>query len=96
MLDNESEEYKDAAYVFIANLPYGRIMTGEQIGIEFYREHGEPHHPNAWGGIINAAVFRKLLKRYGQGRMKRAKSHGRETPRYITGTWKKRPSRRTK
>ena len=47
---------------------------------------GEPHHPNAWGGLIMGAVKRGDLIKTGRYRkMKDAKSHARSTPVYMTG-----------
>lgn len=46
---------------------------------------GEPHHHNAWGGLIMGAVKRRDLIKTGEHRnMKDAKSHARKTPVYST------------
>ncbi len=47
---------------------------------------GEPHHPNAWGGLIMNSVRRGELYKTGQLRkMRDPKSHARMTPVYSTG-----------
>lgn len=91
VLANEKREWKEAAYVFVAKLPYGRKMTGEQIRLIAYKELGKPHHHNVWGSIINECIKRGFLEPFPeeQVHMKTKKSHGRKTQLLLTGAWKK-------
>jgi len=70
-----SEEWKAHVSKVIAKIPRGTLVTGEDIRL---RCKLQPHHPNAWGAIINAHVQRKLL--VSTGRYKKPvspKSHAR-------------------
>lgn len=68
----------------IANLPAGYEGTGEDIRIKMLNDGlPPPHHHNAWGEVIKAAVSRAWIVPTGKYRnMRTRKSHARETPVY--------------
>jgi hypothetical protein len=81
-----SAAFAAIAGAWIDNLPHGWIGTGEDICRIFCRNHPtlEPSHPNAWGGIIGAAVKRGTLQKTGKRKhMKKTTSHSRTTDEYV-------------
>ena len=79
VLDNAKEEWKQAVYNYIYQLPAGWTGTGEDIRLEC----PEAHTPHAWGAAINTAVRRKWLRHTGfYKQMKSTTSHLRETKVY--------------
>lgn len=61
-------------------------FRGEQIRYWVREEIGEPHHPNAWGALINAAVRRKIIVDTGEEQqMSKPSSHARRTAVYRWG-----------
>jgi len=74
-------------------LPITGTWTGEDIRIYVTNTIGPPHHHNAWGALIKAAITQKLIVPTGQYRpMKSKKSHARRTPVYrLKGSLSERP-----
>lgn len=60
----------------------GQSMTGEDIRFFVKERIGEPHHHNAWGGLIMGLVKRKRLVLVEWVKMRDPRSHARMTPRY--------------
>ena len=59
-------------------------FTGEDIRRVLSYQVGLPHHPNAWGALVNTLVRRKIIKPTGEYRaMKDDSSHARRTPVYT-------------
>jgi len=95
--ENEKREWREAAHVYIAKLPYGLRMTGEDIRVQYFREcnPGEPHHPSVWGAVINHCVWEGFLAETGVFvKSKPAKRHSNVVPVWLTGAWKKPRKRR--
>lgn len=75
--------FTDAALTALRQFPQGYEGTGEQIRLLIERRGIRPHHPNAWGAVINTAVRRGLLTDTGRmERMNTLKSHARKTSVY--------------
>ncbi len=97
VLENERQAWREAAYVYIAKLPYGLHMTGEDIKVKYFAEcnPGKPHHPNVWSAVINVCLQRGFLEKTGKFvKSKTAKRHANEVPVHLTGAWKKPPNER--
>ncbi len=91
VLENEKQEWREAAYVYIAKLPYGLHMTGEGIRLKYFAEcdPGEPHHPNVWGAVISVCLQRGFLEKTGKFvKSKTVARHANEVPVLLTGAWK--------
>jgi len=59
-------------------------LTGEDIRLRIADRVGNPHHHNAWGALIKAAIKQKLITPTGKQRaMQTVKSHARSTPVYY-------------
>ena len=90
--ENEKREWRERAYVYIAKLPYGLRMTGEDIRLKYFAEckPGKPHDPNVWGSVINTCLYRGFLEKTGVTRKsKTALRHANEVPVHLTGAWKR-------
>jgi hypothetical protein len=62
-------------------------FTGETLRVVLLKDVGEPNHHNAWGGLINTLVRKKIIRRTGKFvHMRMPRSHARLTPEY---TWTK-------
>jgi len=62
----------------------GQQVTGEDIRIHCVKKGIEPHHHNAWGGIISSLVKIGMLEPTGKyTQMRTLKSHARETRIYL-------------
>ncbi len=60
-----------------------RDWTGEDIRNVLEQTVGRPHHHNAWGALISAAIKKNLIKATGEYRaMEGPLSHARKTPVY--------------
>ncbi len=71
----------EAAKVYIE---YPATFTGEDIRHYCEAYVGCPHHPNAFGALINTLVRRKIIKPTGEYRaMNDDSSHARKTPVYT-------------
>jgi len=67
----------------IAGLRLGRELTGEDIRHAIEVRGVRPHHHNAWGALIMAAVRKELIQKTGRlVKMKDPRSHARQTPIY--------------
>lgn len=77
----------EKATTAIRRLPPGWSGTGEDVRICIARAGVEPpHHPNAWGALINSARRRGFLKATGRyTQMKAVRSHARKTEIYERG-----------
>lgn len=56
----------------------GRTIRGEHIRAECMRRGVEPHHPNAWGGVVQGLVKSGRLRwtgRYEQAKAKKTHAH---------------------
>jgi hypothetical protein len=74
-----SPDYIDGGMAFIANLPNGTELTGEDIRLKCIASGLRYHHQNAHGTLIKRAVERGLLRRTGRMVQPKVKnSHGRE------------------
>lgn len=81
MLSHEPKKWMEGALTLISNLPHDWTGIGEDIRKLVTESVGRPHHPNAWGALVNAAIRRKHLARCGEMRaMTAVKSHGRLSP----------------
>jgi hypothetical protein len=59
-------------------------FTGEDIRYHCRMLVGHPHHHNAWGGLINILVKRKIIRPTGRWKpMRDPGSHARRTPIYV-------------
>jgi hypothetical protein len=68
----------------IAGLEHGKDYTGEEIRVLLTARDIVPHHVNAWGALINAAIKRGLLR--GTGRyvpMTSVKCHAHKSEVYV-------------
>ena len=73
-----SPDYIDGGMAFIANLPNGSEITGEEVRLRCLASGLKYHHQNAHGTLIRMAVERGLLRRTGRMVQPKAKpSHGR-------------------
>ncbi len=87
MLDN-SGPWKERAVTalshFVRAQANGARFTGEDIRAYVSEKAGPPHHPNAWGGIINAAVRQRLILGTGLTQKPRdPRSHACRKPVYM-------------
>ena len=72
------------ALVAVSDLRSGADLTGEDIRMRVADRVGNPHHPNAWGALIKAALKANLITPAGKHRaMQTVKSHARSTPVYY-------------
>ena len=72
-----SETWQDRALRIIQAAQFDQV-TGEELREPVVLAIGEPHHPNAWGALINTAVKRGLIVKTGQyTQMRRASAHAR-------------------
>lgn len=72
------------ALLAVSNLESGAHLTGEDIRLQVRDRVGNPHHHNAWGALIKAAIRADLIKPTGKHRaMQTVKSHARRTPVYY-------------
>ena len=81
VLDNADRDWREQATEIVRAL--GGEVTGEDIRLACKVEGIEPHHPNAWGAMVNAWIRDGLLeptRRYVA--MKATGSHGRKTQVY--------------
>lgn len=79
---SNSGEFVDRALAAIQSLPRGDYI-GEEIRNKLIEQGIKPHHPNAWGALINTAQRRGYIKKNGKWRsMQGPKSHARATPEY--------------
>lgn len=77
-------EWMDKALFAVANINTGFELTGEDIRLRVADRVGNPHHHNAWGALIKAALKQKLITPTGKQRaMQTVKSHARKTPLYY-------------
>jgi hypothetical protein len=61
----------------------GQTLTGEDIRFRLMQEEIQPHHHNAWGALISAAVRKGLIRETGRWvAMRGARSKARRTPEY--------------
>lgn len=51
--EHTSDKWKEYVAKLILSIPKGTYITGEDIRLKCELQ---PHHPNAWGAIINAHV----------------------------------------
>jgi hypothetical protein len=72
------------ALVAVSDLKSGVDLTGEDIRLRVADRVGNPHHHNAWGALIKAAIKNDLITPTGKYRaMQTVKSHARRTPVYY-------------
>jgi len=83
----KSGDWKEQASLFVSTL--GDFKgTAEDLRLIMREKIGDPHHHNAWGGMINGAVRQGYLIKVDMGQMKTPKSHARSTPVYVSrSTW---------
>jgi hypothetical protein len=76
--------WRDTALVALPYLIPGFVGTAEDIRIRLQLRGLEPpHHHNAWGDLIKAALKKRLIVPTGKRQpMRTRKSHARETPVY--------------
>ncbi len=58
---DNSGDFMERALDAILGYEVGREVTGEDIRFRCEQRSLRPHHPNAWGALVNTAVRRKLL-----------------------------------
>jgi len=76
--------WMDNALVAVGELRSGFELTGEDIRLRVADRVGNPHHHNAWGALIKAAITHDLITPTGKHRaMQTVKSHARRTPVYY-------------
>ena len=86
-VQSNAGDFGARALAALAAFPSGFEATGEKIRNLIERQGIRPHHPNAWGAVINTAVRRGLLTWTGRmGQMTALKSHARKTPIYRVTT----------
>jgi len=66
VIGNAPPRWPQAAYAYIRALPAGSVVTGEIIRRRCLEAGIVPHHPNAWGAIINASIKRGILVKTGR------------------------------
>jgi hypothetical protein len=67
----------------------GEFLTGEDIRAALTELGIEPNHPNAWGGLINNLIKKKVLIPTSQYKpMEDPRSHARSTRVYIVNALK--------
>lgn len=72
------------ALVAVSDLRAGVDLTGEDIRLRVADRVGNPHHHNAWGALIKAAIKADLITPTGKHRaMQTVRSHARRTPVYY-------------
>ncbi len=72
------------AQAFVSYSSYLDTFTGEDIRHRVSYVVGCPHHPNAYGALINTLLKRKIIKPTGEYRaMRDSTSHARRTPVYT-------------
>ena len=72
-----SKRWQDEALQIIAGAQFFQA-TGEELRAPIVAAIGEPHHPNAWGALINTALKRGLIAKTGRyTQMRRASAHAR-------------------
>ena len=77
------EEFMREGLKFIGSLGHGTEATGEEIRLRCEARGIEPHHHNAWGSLIMAALRKGLLRHTGRyAPMTVKRSHARRTPVY--------------
>lgn len=83
-LDAHGDDWVPTTQRKVAALPADWTGTGEDIRVHCMRQGAPmPHHPNAWGGLINACLKSGLLHKTGRhGQMRAVRSHARSTPIY--------------
>ncbi len=80
---NNSGGFMDRALGAIDLITEGQTLTGEEIRFRLMQEKIAPHHHNAWGALISAAVRRGLIRETGRWvAMRSTKSKARRTPEY--------------
>ncbi len=81
---SKNEAWRDAALTEMGKLFRGWIGTAEDIRINITPKVGSPTHPNAWGGLMNAAIRRGWFAPTGKWIAPAdVKSHSRPTREYI-------------
>lgn len=86
VIRNENEMWRQKAFQYILDLPYGWEGIGEDLRLLIVSNVGFPHHHNVFGALIAQAVRRKMLMPTGYVRhMKTSKSHARMSPVYRRG-----------
>lgn len=79
---NAGDDWRARALDVISRMPNGEV-TGEDIRLACLDAGVEPHHHNAWGGVIAGLVRSGQLIDTGRRRAMRASgSHARKTPIY--------------
>jgi hypothetical protein len=77
------EDWMASALRCIERMERGLLVTGEDIRHKVKAEIGSPHHHNAYGALVMAAVKRHLIVKTGQWtNMRDKRSHARMTPVY--------------
>jgi len=85
--ENWMREAIGAAKFFVHYWNPGDDFTGEDIRFHCEKNVGAPHHPNAFGALINILIKRKVIVPTGEHRqMKDRSSHARSTPVYKSVT----------
>lgn len=83
VLDN-SAPWKDRAMEVVVSIPYGTILTGEEVRQMVVDKIGPPHHHNAFGALIMNAVRKSFLSPTGRYvKMRLKSSHARKNPEYM-------------
>ncbi len=84
IVSNNALSWFDQAASYISQMN-AWTGTGEDMRMLITQVIGEPHHHNAWGAMIMAAVRKGDLIKTGEMRkMVGDKSHARMTPVYVT------------
>ena len=80
---SNSGVFMDRALGAIDIITEGQTLTGEDIRLRLIQEQIKPHHHNAWGALISAAVRKGLIRETGRWiAMRDTKSKARRTPEY--------------
>lgn len=78
-----AEPWTEQALKAISRSHMPATFTGEDIRRLVTDAIGSPHHPNAFGALVNLAVRRGMIAKTGQWTaMTGPKSHARQTPLY--------------
>jgi hypothetical protein len=82
--ENAGDEFMDGGIEAIAHLPIGVEVMGEDMRRSVVQAGYKPHHPNAWGALVNRAIKLGLITPTGRFRAPRSvKSHGCRKAVYI-------------
>jgi len=63
----QHQAWRESVLRLISNYSAGTVFTSDRLRATVARRNlGRPHHPNAWGNVVNQASLDGLIKKTGR------------------------------